>query len=94
MIALVAIWRAKEGEEERIAQVLLELVPLVLAEPGCRQYQPYRVADDGREFVLYEVYDDPDALEAHQATEHFERLVLGEAVPRLEERVRKLGIPL
>ena len=41
-------------------------------------------------FLLYEQYADEAGYQAHMETEHFARLVLGEAIPELlEERVRE-----
>src|SRR5262249_20197356 len=37
---------------------------------------------------IFETYDDDDALRAHSESEHFQRLVLDEAVPLLEGRGR------
>ena len=85
---LVVTWRARPGEEERIAGILRQMVPATQAEPGCEHYYAHRSQDDPRDFVLYERYRDAAAFQAHQETEHFRRLVVGEAIPRLERRVR------
>lgn len=84
--AVAATWRAKEGEEERIREILEAVAPASRAEPGCRLYQAHRSADDPRDFFIYEQYDDEDAFEAHTRTPHFEEHVRGQAVPRLESR--------
>jgi len=87
-VVLVARWVAKEGEEERVLAILEQLAPASRAEPGCRQYQPCRDREDPRRFLVFEVYDDDEALRAHGESEHFQRLVLDEAVPLLEGRDR------
>ena len=46
---------------------------------------PHRSVAEPRLFWLYEQYEDEAAYEAHTATEHFERLVKGEAIPELLE---------
>ena len=87
-VVLVAAWVGREGEEERIPALLAELSKHTLEEPGCLVYQPCRDRDDPRRFLIFEVYRDEDALRAHSESEHFQRLVLGEALPLLESRER------
>jgi quinol monooxygenase YgiN len=87
-VVLVARWLAKEGREERVLAILEELAPASRAEPGCQYYQPCRDREDPRRFLIFETYDDDDALRAHSESEHFHRLVLDEAVPLLESRDR------
>jgi quinol monooxygenase YgiN len=87
-VVLVARWLAKEGEEERVLAILEELAPASRAEPGCRHYQPCRDREDPRRFLIFEIYDDDEALRVHSESEHFQRLVLDGAVPLLESRDR------
>jgi quinol monooxygenase YgiN len=84
-----AHWRAKEGKQDRLAEVIEEITPPSRAEPGCVFYQAQRAIDDPQLFYLYEQYADEAAYEAHMASEHFTRLVKEEAIPELlEERQR------
>jgi quinol monooxygenase YgiN len=85
--AVAVTWEAKEGEEERVGQLLEEITPLVRAEPGCLMYIAHRSAEDPRTFFIYEQYEDEAAFLAHRETEHFRELVLTEAVPLLESRI-------
>jgi quinol monooxygenase YgiN len=91
---LAVTWVAKPGHEERVAAILRTMAPLARAEPGCLHYHPNQARDDPRRFFLYEEYADEAALQAHGETEHFKRLVLGEALPLLERRERLLYTPL
>lgn len=84
--AVAVTWIAREGEEDRVGQLLEEITPLVRAEPGCLVYIAHRSAEDPRTFFIYEQYEDEAAFLAHRETEHFTELVLGEAVPLLESR--------
>jgi quinol monooxygenase YgiN len=84
------LWRANEGEEERIARIVEEMTGPSRAEPGNLVYQAHRSFDDPRVFYFYERYVDEAAARAHSESDHFQRLVLGEAVPRLESRERAL----
>jgi quinol monooxygenase YgiN len=83
---VAALWKAKEGEEERIARIIQTMTPLSRAEPACLMYQPHRSLADPRLFFLYEVYADQSGYEAHRATPHFQQHVIGEAIPNLESR--------
>ncbi len=85
---VAATWRAKQGEEDRIREVIETMRPLSLAEPGCRFYQAHVSVDDPCTFFLYEQYADEAGYQAHMQTEHFEKYVRGEAIPRLESRER------
>jgi quinol monooxygenase YgiN len=85
---VAATYRCKEGEEERIREILELMGPPSRAEPGCLFYQAHRSPDDPRVFFLYEQYEDEAGYEAHQATDHFERYIKGDAIPRLETRER------
>jgi quinol monooxygenase YgiN len=83
-----ALWRAQEGEEGRIARIIEELTEPSRAEPDNLFYQGHRSPDDPRLFYLYEQYVDQSGYQAHQDSEHFQRLVVGEAIPHLESRER------
>jgi quinol monooxygenase YgiN len=84
-----AHWRAKEGKEGRLAELIEELAPPSRNEAGNLFYQAQVSVDDPRLFYLYEQYADEAAYEAHMDSEHFTRLVKEEAIPELlEERER------
>ncbi len=84
-----AYWRAKEGKADRLAEVIEELLEPSRAEPGNVFYQAHRSEEDPQQFYLYEQYRDEAGYEAHQATEHFTRLVKGEALPALLDERRR-----
>lgn len=83
---LLALWKAHEGKEQVVRDVIATMTPLSRAEPGCLHYQAHVAADDPRQFFLYEQYADAAAIEAHRATPHFKQHVLGTAIPALEAR--------
>lgn len=88
-VTLTASWRAKEGEEAEIERILRAMVPLTHQEPGCLTYTAYRSTEDPREFLLFEQYRDQAAFDAHCESGYFKEHVLGDALPRLESRVRR-----
>jgi (4S)-4-hydroxy-5-phosphonooxypentane-2,3-dione isomerase len=83
---LLALWRAKPGQEDLIAEVIRTMTPLSRGEPGCLGYQGHRSVDDPRLFFLYETYADAAAVDAHRASPHFQEHVAGRAIPNLESR--------
>jgi quinol monooxygenase YgiN len=85
---VAATYRCKQGEEERIRELLELMGPPSRQEPACLFYQAHRSPDDPRVFFLYEQYEDEAGYEAHQATEHFARYIKDDAIPRLETRER------
>jgi quinol monooxygenase YgiN len=90
-----ARWLAREGREERVAELIGELGPASRAEPGCLTWLPHRSMAEPRLFWLYEEYADEAAYDVHQETEHFTRLVKGEAIPELlESREREYFVTL
>ena len=87
---LVVRMTAREGEEERAAQIIPRLVAASAAEPGNVHYLAHRDPEDPRVFLMYEQYRDKAAFEEHGASEHFKQLELGELFPLMEERRREI----
>ena len=83
-------WIAKPGEEDAVAALLAEIVPLSRAEEGMVTYQVHRDPSDPHVFTIYERYRDAAAYDAHLESEHMQRLGFGDAVPRLESRTREM----
>lgn len=90
-----AKWRAKPGAEDRVAEICQEMTEPSRAEPGNVFYQAHRSPEDAQLFYLYEQYADEAGYEAHMDSEHFTRLVKGEAIPELlETREREFFVTL
>lgn len=81
--------RIKPENVERFMARLLENARAAREEPGCRQFEVLVDPADRTKVLLFEVYDDPQAFEAHQQTPHF-RKYLAEAVPLLASRERQV----
>jgi quinol monooxygenase YgiN len=86
---VAAIWRAKEGKEDAVAQALQKMAPLSRQEPGCVLYVVHRSPENPRIFFLYEQYADESGYQAHQKTPHFEQYGRQEGIPNLESRDRE-----
>ena len=66
---------------------VIENAKAARGEPGCRQFDVLVSPDDKTSVMLYEVYDDQKAFDAHQAGAAFKKY-LAEAVPLLASRER------
>jgi quinol monooxygenase YgiN len=86
-LQVIAHHTMKEGEEQEVLALLPKLIEAARAEPGNVAFDAYRKLDDLRTDVLLERYTSRQAFATHRETAHFKDLVLGQIVPRLEDRV-------
>ncbi len=63
-------------------------------EEGVITFDIARSQEPENSFALWEEYTDRAALEAHAATEHFKRLVLGGIRPLAQQRNAVTGFPI
>jgi quinol monooxygenase YgiN len=87
-LAVTATWEAREGEADVVADILARFAPKARQEPGVKLFLVHRGVANPRQFLFYELFEDEAAFTAHQQTEHFKALILGEGVPRLTRRER------
>jgi quinol monooxygenase YgiN len=87
-VLLVSI-RIKPEHVEGFMKKAAENAREARKEPGCRQFDVLVDPKDRTRVMLYEIYDDEKAFEAHQQTAHFKKYV-AEAVPLLAERERQV----
>jgi (4S)-4-hydroxy-5-phosphonooxypentane-2,3-dione isomerase len=87
MFVLVVNLRIKPDNIERFMKQALDNAREARKEPGCRQFEVLVDAQDKTKVMLYEIYNDEKAFEAHQQTPHFKKY-LAEAVPLLASRER------
>jgi quinol monooxygenase YgiN/quercetin dioxygenase-like cupin family protein len=69
-LTAVTFIRGAEGKEDEIKRELLSLTAPTLAEPGAVRYDLYQSAVRKNEFMRFEVWRNPEALELHKATPH------------------------
>ena len=89
MFVLQVNIRIKPERVDAFMKKALENAREARKEPGCRQFDVLVDPKDGARVMLYEVYDDEKAFEAHQQTPHFKKYV-AEAVPLLASRERQV----
>jgi quinol monooxygenase YgiN len=85
---VVANWTPRPGAEAQVEAILRELVRKTRGEPGCLEFIAHRSRTSPNELFLYEQYASEADFLAHQKTEHFNELVLKQAVPLLDRRER------
>lgn len=83
---VIATWKAKPGERNKVMRILEEVTPGNRSEAKMVHFQAQVSTTDPDTIVLYEHYTDPSGYEDHRATEAFQTRVLGEAIPLLADR--------
>ncbi len=87
-LLVVAQWEAKEGEAERVADILRRFLPRAQAESGVKLFLIARGKSNPAQFIFYELFEDAAAFAAHQTSGHFKTFIAGEALPLLARRER------
>ena len=65
---------AKEGQADRVLDLLLQNPQRIEeGEPGNLAFGVHRSTDDPNEFWLYEMWESPEAVEAHESGAAFAR---------------------
>ena len=65
-------FRLQAGTSERFRRLIVENARAsVRDEPGCRQFDVVTPQGDTDRVILYEIYDDAAAFDAHKKTPHF-----------------------
>ncbi|WP_310526442.1 putative quinol monooxygenase [Nocardioides sp.] len=70
MKALYAEFTARLDAESQVAALMRDLSEAVRAEPGCVTFEPFVRDDNPLHWVIFEVYRDLEAFEAHIGSEH------------------------
>jgi (4S)-4-hydroxy-5-phosphonooxypentane-2,3-dione isomerase len=68
---LVQLEVRPDARDEFLAAITTNADASVRDEPGCHRFDVSAVEGDENRFVLYELYDDAEAFEAHKRAPHF-----------------------
>jgi len=71
MIVLVAVLQAAEGKGNEVVEEFKKLVPVVRQDPGTVAYIIHQAVDNPDKILVYEKYENREALQYHGQTEHF-----------------------
>ncbi len=69
-VHLLVLIEVQPGKRQQQLEAYQRLKPLVLAEPGCLQYDLFADASDENKFVLVEHWATQAALDAHDLAPH------------------------
>ena len=69
-VHLLVLIEVQPGKRQQQLRAYQRLKPLVLAEPGCLQYDLFADASDEDKFVLVEHWASQAALDAHDLAPH------------------------
>ena len=75
MIKVVARTLVREEAIEAYHALAREIVALTSSEQGCISYTMNQSAGDKRLHAMIEAWESMEALQAHMASEHFQRIV-------------------
>lgn len=87
-LLVVAQWEAKEGQADRVAEILRGFLPAAQSEPGVKLFLISRATENPAQFLFYELFRDEAAFKAHQDSAHFKSHIAGQALPLLARRER------
>lgn len=85
-LQVIAHYHVQPGLADQVADLLQQLTVATRSEPDNLSYDVYRSVEDPDRFVILEQYANAAALDAHRASEHFQRLGFGTIIPMLVSR--------
>jgi len=83
---VIAFWRIKESEAEKIFHLLPDLVNKTRGEAGNISYVIYQAEGNPCDLILHEEYINAEAVEAHKNSDHYKQIVVDQILPHLELR--------
>ena len=81
-------------DADLVESLFRELRDASRKEPGVIQFEVARSRERPNVFALWEVYRDQAAIDAHLASEHFQRLVVNGVRPLAQERIIERVVPI
>lgn len=85
-LQVIAHYHVKPGFGDQVSGLLSQLTEATRQEPANLSYDYFRSPQDPDRFVILEQYTDAAGLDAHRASEHFQRLGFGIIIPLLVSR--------
>jgi quinol monooxygenase YgiN len=86
MVSFAVRLRFSPEDRADVSETLRLLAAASRQEPGCVSYIPHRVEDDPDTVLIYEQYQDAQALAAHRETAHFKKHAVGGLYQKMKER--------
>ena len=70
MLIVAGTFTTAPGTRSTFLEAVRPMVEATLAEPGCREYAFTPDPNDDDRVLLFEIWDDQDALDSHFASDH------------------------
>ncbi|MGF6308185.1 quinol monooxygenase YgiN [Bradyrhizobium sp. i1.8.4] len=87
-LLVVAQWEAKEGQADKVAEILDGFLPEAQKDPGTKLFLIGRGKDNPAQFLFYELFQDEAAFKAHSESAYFKTYIAEQALPLLARRER------
>jgi quinol monooxygenase YgiN len=87
-LLVVAQWEAKDGQADKVADILDRFLPEAQSDPGAKLFLIGRGKENPAQFLFYELFHDEVALKAHQESAYFKTYIADQALPLLAKRER------
>jgi len=92
-LALLVEMKIRTGRRDEFMPLILTNARRSLAEePGCRRFDVLLPADGADRVILYEIYDDEVAFDAHRITEHYIEFKVAARDLLVESIVQRLSL--
>ncbi len=72
-ISVVARFKALEGMDRKLKQLLLTLIGPSRSDEGCIDYELHQAIDDPALFIFYETWKSREHLDRHSSTPHVQQ---------------------
>ena len=87
-LLVVAQWEAKEGQADKVADILQRFLPEAQRDLGTKLFLIARGKENPAQFLFYELFRDEAAFAAHQESVYFDTYIAKQALPLLARRER------
>jgi len=87
-LLVVAQWEAKEGQADKVADILQRFLPEAQRDLGTKLFLIGRGRENPAQFLFYELFRDEAAFTAHQESVYFDTYIAKQALPLLAKRER------
>lgn len=94
MIITSIHYRFAAEDADEAESLFQELIEASIEEPGVVRFEVGRSSAEPTIFALWEAYRDEAAVESHQASEHFKRLVVNGIRPLARHRDAATVVPI
>jgi len=69
-ITVVASFKAMEGADRKLKELLLTLIEPSRSDEGCIEYELHQAINDRSRFIFYEIWESRELLDKHSAASH------------------------